>query len=1211
MTAWLIGSSLRLRRLVIAGVVAVLALGVVQLGDATLDVYPEFEDPVVQVQTEALGLSAEEVEQLITSPLEQDLLNGIPWLDSIRSQSLPGLSAIDLTFEPGTDLYLGRQMVQERMAQAAALPNVGTPPVMVQPTASTSRVAMIALRSEEVSLIDMSVLARWQLRPRLMAVPGVAQVSIWGQRERQLQVRVDPARLQSNDVTLTQLIETTGNALWVSPLSFVEASTPGTGGFIETPNQRIGVQHVSPITSAQELGAVAIEGAAGPLLLGDVADVREDHQPLIGDASRQGERSVLLVVERFPDADVGDVTDAVESALTAMSAGLTGITVDADVYRPAGYLESATGRLLAAALAGLLLMLVVLGLLTRSWRTVVVTAVSVGTSLVAALAVLGLRGTPLTFMTLLGLAAVTPLIVDDVVGDAAAISRRFTAHRAQGRSAAGALTTAAVAGRRGPLTYALLITLLALVPLLVLQGAGGAFARPALLAFALGASASLLVALVVTPVLAVLLYRAPAGYEAGGSWVLRGHDRLMRTPRRTLLPLALGLLLLVTALGVPQLGSGRLLPELTDRNVAVRLEAAAGTSLAEMDRITGRVATELRELPGVSSVASHVGRAVGADEVVDVDAGEIWVTIDDDADHGATLASLRSAVAAYPGLRSQVSSYVDDRLAAVTGSTGDRLVVRVSGSDYAVLQETAAVVAGALRTVEGVISPQVEQLVSQPTVSVQVDLAAAQRYGLRPGDVRREVSTLVSGLTVGSLYEQQAIFDVVVWSGPGTRSSLEALRSLLVHTPAGQPVRLGDVASVDIAPTPTVITHDGVARTLTVTAEVRDRDAASVVQDATDRLRQMTFPYEYRAEVLADPAERADQQRLVLLTAVGAALLAFLLLQAATASWRGAAVLFVVTPLAGSGALLAAGLVGGAWSAAVLAAVLAVVGLAARQSLVLLRRAQGLVPAQASGGRAEALQHAAREQAPAVVASVAAVAALVTPAAVLGVGPGLELLQPFAVALLGGLLTSTLVVLVVVPVLLATVGGLPPAPVTGPDTPDGSPPPEHHGKHEEPLDRREEGAVMQTARPTSIALLLATGFAAAGFALSGCQSAASGVEAAASVPPAWVEEAVDGGPPRLTLSEEAVGRLDVRTAPVQDGDGARTFPYAALVYDADGSTWVFVEVEPRVYQRAPVTVTAIEGDLCTISDGPPAGTPVVVVAAAELVGVEAGISGGL
>ena len=239
-----------------------LGLGLYQLHDAKTDIYPEFGPTTVQVQAEALGLSAQEVEQLITVPLEQDLLNGIPWLAHIRSKSMPGLSAIDLEFEPGTDLYQARQMVQERMTQAKALPNVGTPPVMVQPTSSTSRVAMISLTSPTVSTMEMSVQARWQIRPRLMSIPGVANVSIWGQRDRQLQVQVDPDRLRTQQVTLTQLIESTGNALWVSPLSFVEASTPGTGGFVETPSQRLGVQHIQPITTAEQLADVAVEGAS-------------------------------------------------------------------------------------------------------------------------------------------------------------------------------------------------------------------------------------------------------------------------------------------------------------------------------------------------------------------------------------------------------------------------------------------------------------------------------------------------------------------------------------------------------------------------------------------------------------------------------------------------------------------------------------------------------------------------------------------------------------------------------------------------------------------------------------------------------------------------------------------------------------------------------------------------------------------------------------
>jgi Cu/Ag efflux pump CusA len=280
----LVGWSLRFRRIVVASAAAVIIFGIALLPTAPIDALPEFSPPYVEVQTEALGLSAEEVEQLITVPLEADLLNGVAWLQSIESQSVQGLSSVVLTFEPGTDPIRARQMVAERLTQAHALPNVSKPPVMLQPLSSSNRLMMMSLTSDEMSLIDMSVLARWTIRPRLMGVPGVANVSIWGQRERQLQVLVDPRQLQETGVTLDEVVETTGNALWVSSLTFLEASTPGTGGFIDTPNQRLSVQHLLPIDSAEDLANVTLTSDAGRFRLSDVTTVVEDHQLLIGDA---------------------------------------------------------------------------------------------------------------------------------------------------------------------------------------------------------------------------------------------------------------------------------------------------------------------------------------------------------------------------------------------------------------------------------------------------------------------------------------------------------------------------------------------------------------------------------------------------------------------------------------------------------------------------------------------------------------------------------------------------------------------------------------------------------------------------------------------------------------------------------------------------------------------------------------------------------------
>src|SRR6185503_7302584 len=308
--------SLKSRFLVIALAAGLIVFGVFRLRRMPVDVLPEFALPYVEVQTESLGLSAEEVEQLITVPMEQDLLNGVPWLKTIHSKSAPGLSSILMTFDSGTDLVRARQMVTERLAQAFALPHVSKPPAMLQPLSSTGRVMMIGMSSKDVSRIQMGVLARWTIAPRLMGVPGVANVAIWGQRDRQLQVQVDPKRLQANKVSLLQVLETTANSLWVSSLSFVEASTPGTGGFIDTAQQRLGIRHISPIITAEGLAQVPVEDSS--LHLGDVATVVEDHQPLIGDALTNNGPSILLVVEKFPGANPLEVTQGVEEALAAM-----------------------------------------------------------------------------------------------------------------------------------------------------------------------------------------------------------------------------------------------------------------------------------------------------------------------------------------------------------------------------------------------------------------------------------------------------------------------------------------------------------------------------------------------------------------------------------------------------------------------------------------------------------------------------------------------------------------------------------------------------------------------------------------------------------------------------------------------------------------------------------------------------------------------------
>ncbi|MDT4948507.1 MAG: hypothetical protein QOJ37_1102, partial [Pseudonocardiales bacterium] len=402
----IVALSLKMRVLVIGATVILLGLGVANLRRAAVDEFPEFAPPQVEVQAEALGLSAAEVEQLITVPLEQDLLNGVPWLDQIRSESVPGLSTIDMTFERGTELLKARQMVQEHLTQAHALPQVGTPPVMVQPTASTGRVLTVALGAKDLSLIDLSILARWKIKPRLEGLPGVANVAIWGQRDRQLQVQVDPQKLRHLGVTLSQVISSTGNALWVSPLTFVEASTPGTGGFVDTPNQRFGIQHVTPITTASSLSAVSIEDTGGRrLTLGEVANVVEDHQPLIGDAVLDDRPGLMLVIQKFPGANTREVTKDIEDALNEMRPGLAGVTIDTTVYRPATFIDTALHNLAGQAALGLILVALVLGAFLLSWRLALLSLVTLSLSLISAAYLLYLLGVTFNVMVLAGLTA--------------------------------------------------------------------------------------------------------------------------------------------------------------------------------------------------------------------------------------------------------------------------------------------------------------------------------------------------------------------------------------------------------------------------------------------------------------------------------------------------------------------------------------------------------------------------------------------------------------------------------------------------------------------------------------------------------------------------------------------------------------------------------------------------------------------------------------
>ena len=1028
MMRWIVGSSLKLRFLVVLVAVALLLLGFVQLRGMPVETLPEFNPPMVEIQTEALGLSAAEVEQLVTVPLEQDLLNGVAWLDRIRSESVPGLSRIELIFQPGTDVLKARQLVQERLIQApGGIPNVSKAPVVLQPLSSTSRVIMIGLSSKNLSLIDMSVLARWKIRPRLMGVSGVANVAIWGQQERQLQVQVNPERLRERGVTLDQVVQTTANALWVSPLSFTEASTPGTGGFIDTSNQRLGIQHILPIMTAKDLAQVAVEDTGGRVLrLADVSRVVEDNQPLIGAAVAGGGPSLMLVVEKFPGANTLEVTRQVEAALDEMRPGLAGITIDTGVYRPASFLEAATHQLAVALLVGLILMVALLGGAYLSWRVALISLVTIPLSLLTAALVLYHRGATINSMVLAGLVIALGVVVDDTIVEVDNLRRRLGQSRQLGEADNESTVAAIVRASlevRGPMLYATLMVAVATVPVFFLQGVTGSFVRPLGVSYLLAVLASMAVALTVTPALALLLLaRAPLARRQPPllRWLQRGCaaalTRLIFRPR--LAYVAIGVIALAGLAVLPQLGGRPMLPAAQDRDLLIHWDAAPGMSRPEMDRITGRAALELRSVPGVRDVGAHLGRAVTSDQVVNVNSGELWVSIDPRADLPRTVAAVSRVLNGYPGLAHSLATYPEERIRRLQSGEDEPVVVRVYGENLQVLQAKAQEVARAIAGVRGVVAPHVNAQSTEPTVEIETNLAAAQRHRIKPGDVRRAAATLLSGITVGNLFEEQKVFDVVVWGEPSVRHSLTSIQDMLIDTPAGGRVRLGDVATVRIRPNPTAIRHDAVSRYVDVVAGIRGRSLGAVTHDVEQRVRDIQFPLEHHAEVLRASAERHEARLQVLSIAVAAAVGILLLLQAAFGSWRLATLVFLTLPLAlvGGGLAALAFTRGGMTSLGSIAGFLAVLAIALRNGVLLIRQYQDLEQGGEEFGAGLVLRGAEQRAAPVALTALTVALGLLPLLWFGGIG-GLDVVRPLAAVLLGGLVTSTAVGLVVLPFL--------------------------------------------------------------------------------------------------------------------------------------------------------------------------------------------------
>ena len=1041
--SWLIRASLEFRVIVLMIAIGLIVVGVRTLDSIPLDVFPEFAPPLVEIQTEAPGISTEDVESLISVPIE-NAVNGIPFVKAVRSKSVLGLSSVRLIFASGTDLLMARQLVQERITLVAAqLPLVARPPVILPPLSSLSRCLKIGLWSDTENQMDMTVLTKWTIRPRLMSVSGVANVAVWGEKDPQLQVIADPDRLRANGVTLDVLMQ-----------AVRDATAVGAGGFVDTPNQRLALRHVPAVYTPEQLGemvlafrgattavgssvgpigtinslrAGAITSSGGsPIRIRDVADIVIDYAPPIGNAIINNQPGLLLIVEKQPWANTLDVTRGVEKAMEELKPGMGEVQFDTTIFRPATFIERSLSNLSHSMFLGCVLVIVVLLVFLYDWRCALISAMAIPLSLIAAIMVLYLRGGTVNTMVLAGLVIALGEVVDDAIIDVENIMRRLRLNAvAENPKSAFEVVLDASMEVRSAVVYATIIVVLAFLPVFFLEGLSGSFFRPLAASYILAILASLAVALTVTPAMSLMLLPATARMRHREGPLVRVLKPWYRAFLQRLLNFRIvtlsGFAIVFTAIActIPWLGE-ELMPNFRETDFLMHWVEKPGIGIDAMDRITTRASKELMTVPGVRNFGSHIGRATVADEVVGPNFTELWISIDDTQDYDTTVAKVQSVVDGYPGLYRDLLTYLKERIKEVLTGTSAAIVVRIYGPDMDRLRSIAADVSSQIKPIEGVTTLKIEPQVLVPQISIEMRPEAASQFGLTPGALMRNVSTLVNGTQVGEIYRDQGIFGVFVRGKDQAHRDPTAVQHLMIDTPSGAQVPLSSVANVTIVPAPNEIKREGASRRLDVTCNVAGRDLGAVAKEIEAAVQtNVLFGTGYHPEFLGEYAEaRASRQRLLLLS-VAAILMITVILYVDFQSWKLVLLMLGMLPLAILGGVLGVFASGGIMSLGSLVGFVTVIGISARNAIMLISHYRHLNEVEGVAyGRELILRGAEERLAPILMTALTAALAL-APLVYTGNLPGQEIEYPMAIVILFGLGAATIVNLFILPLLFS------------------------------------------------------------------------------------------------------------------------------------------------------------------------------------------------
>ena len=1022
MLSRIIHSSLRYRGIVIALALALGGYGIYAFLQADYDVFPEFSPPQVTVQIEAPGLSPEQVETLVTQPVE-NAINGVDGIESLRSQSIQGLSVSTVTFRPERDIYRARQAIAERLANIANdLPQGVAAPAMTPLTSSSSTILVAVLTSEKASLMDLRTLADWTIKPHLLSVQGVSKVAIFGGEVRQFQIQVRPDRLVAYDLALDDVIAAAQRATGVRG-----------AGFIENDSQRITLRTEGQSLTAAQLAKSVVRGNHGALVtLGDLGSIVEAPEPRVGAATIGGKEGVMLLISSQLGVSTLRATTSVEQALKDLQPLLDAqhVQMNTHAFRPADFIETATHNVKTSLALGAVLVLITLALFLVNLRIAAISCAAIPLSLMVAVIVLEKLGYSLNTMTLGGLVIAIGEVVDDAVIDVENVLRRLreNRHLARPLPVLRVVLNASIEVRSA-VVYATFAVILVFVPILTMSGLAGRLFAPLGLAYIIAILASLAVALTLTPALC-LVFLGSQHYGQDEPPLVRW----LKNRYRVMLPrveanagavlVTVGICTLLGLAALPFFGS-QFLPELQEGQFIVHMSAVPGTSLPQALALGEQVTKGLSKLPFVQSVTDQIGRAELADDTTGPEDSELIVRLKPLSGRDAETAQsqIREVLADFAGASFSVNTFLTERVEETLSGFGAAVVINVFGHDLDALDGTAKEIARTLNTVPDAMDVTVQSPPGAPQLVIQLKPAELGRYGFDAVTALEAVNTAYAGAKVGQIYEGNRVFDVAVIIAADRRENIAQVASLPLRSPNGTYVPLGELAAVYETAGRNVVLHEAAQRVQTVTCNVSGGDVASFVANVQRRIgADVKLPAGTYLEIGGTAAGQSRARRDLMVHSALAALVIVLLLSVVMGNRRNLALVLLNLPFALVGGVLAVFATGGLLSIGALVGFVTLFGITLRNSIMLLSHYEHLVQVEGQAWGPETARRGAAERLTPILLTALVTGFGLLPLAIGSGEAGREIDGPMAIVILGGLITSTALNLLVLPTLALRFG---------------------------------------------------------------------------------------------------------------------------------------------------------------------------------------------